>query len=73
MIQVALPCGDLARLDQIIAQFQADSEEVPASVAGQLTISIFPTSDEQENAITGRIVEELDRTDWTTYPQDRAG
>jgi len=73
MIQVTLPRGDLDRLDQIIARFQVDSEEVPAGVAGQVTISIFPTSDEQENAIADRIVEELDHVDWTIYPEDRAG
>jgi len=38
-----------------------------------VTISIFPTSDEQENEIADRIVEELDRADWTIYPEDRAG
>ena len=73
MIQVTLPRGDLARLDQIIARFQVDSEEAPAGVARQVTIPIFPTSDEQENEIADRIVEELDRADWTIYPEDRAG
>jgi hypothetical protein len=74
MIQVTLPRGDLDRLDQIIAQFQADSEEAPAGAASeQVTIYIFPTSNEQENATAERIAKELERADWTIYPDSRAG